>query len=99
MGGTLQNRGEKIIRSYRVGWATVEDGKVSLHEADWVTPTVAIGANREAEVPDQQIALDKASRVMLFYISESRYEDGATWSANAADLVQEANRWAKFRPS
>ena len=89
-GATLLNKGQQPIRRYRIGWALVQDGKVSLHEGISMYVDGDVQPQATVHVPDQGVHLDPSVQRYLFYVSEIEYADGSHWNAEALPLITQA---------
>jgi hypothetical protein len=86
---SFENRSDKVITSYRIGWATVAEGKSSFRAGEWMNVPAGISLGETATVPAQGISCDAQAEDMVFFVSEVKFSDGSRWKAKHSGLTKQ----------
>jgi hypothetical protein len=88
--GQLENRSEKPITSYRIGWAYVYPEAISLHEGALISVPRGIKLGDIRDVPVQSVPFDEKAQRVIFFVAELGFADGSQWRVKIDDIAREA---------
>jgi hypothetical protein len=84
--GTLKNRSEKTIISYRIGWAYVLQNGIEFHTGALMSVPAGIKPGKVRNVPGQGIHLAPGAEQVIFFVAELTFASGDHWTARKKDL-------------
>jgi hypothetical protein len=82
----FQNRSDKVISAYRIGWAIVRNGRTTFKLGSWMNVPSGIQPEAVQTVLAQGVQLERHAQKMVFFVSEVRYSDGSHWKASRNSL-------------
>ena len=84
----FENKSAKPISAYRVGWASVVNGKPKFRNPQWMNVPANIEGGTIQTVPAQAIKPDLQARQMIFFIAEVHFADGSHWKAKRNEIAE-----------
>ena len=94
---TLQNRSEKTIISYRIGWGYVLQNGIEFHTGALMSVPAGVKPGRIRHVPGQGIHLAPGAEQVIFFVAELTFANGDHWTARKRDLRARAADLKNFR--
>lgn len=83
---TLQNRSEKTIISYRIGWGYVLQNGIEFHTGALMRVPTGVKPGRVRNVPGQGIHLALGAEQVIFFVAELTFANGDHWTARKKGL-------------